>query len=105
MLENSIWKQYNDTKTIAQALSHIYKLELEAINDDESTLYASLKRHLTKKELRFFVLNEAGFDNASMMSSLEMDSETLEKTARKVNRKIKQDKIMSEVTVNDEIKE
>lgn len=102
MLENSVWKQYNDTKTIAQALSTIYGVDVETLDDDESALYASLKRHLTKKELKFFVLKEAGFESEAMLSALEMDAETLDKTARKVNRKIKQDKIMHEVRKDNE---
>lgn len=102
MLENSLWKQYNDTKTIAQSLSAIYGVEIETLNEDEGELYASLKRHLTKKELKFFILKEAGYESEAMLSALEMDSDALDKTSRKVNRKIKQDKIMGEVIKSDE---
>jgi len=102
MLENSVWKQYNDTKTIAQAISEMCKIDIELLKEDEGELYASLKRHLTKKELRYFVLKEADFDKATIASMLEMDDETVDKTARKVNRKIKQDKIMNEVKCDTE---
>ena len=102
MLENSVWRQYNDTKTIAQALSTIYGVEPEALKEDEGALYASLKRHLTKRELKFFALKEAGYETEAILSALEMDAETLDKTARKVNRKVKQEKIMSEVQAVDD---
>ncbi len=99
MLENSVWKQYHSEKTIHEVLVAFYKSENEEIIEDESLLYASIKRRLTKKELRGFIMKEAGIDEASILETLSLDNEALEKLLRKAYRKIRQDDMRNEVTI------
>jgi len=100
MLENSVWKQYHSKKTIHEVLVAFYKSEDEEIIEDETRLYASIKRRLTKKELRGFIMKEAGIDEASMLVTLGLDNEALEKLLRKAYRKVRQDDMRNEVTVS-----
>jgi hypothetical protein len=100
MLENSVWKQYHSKKTIHEVLVVLYKSEDEEIIEDEALLYASIKRRLTKKELRGFIMKEAGIDEASILVALGLDTEALEKLLRKAYRKVRQDDMRNEVTVS-----
>lgn len=97
MLENSLWQRYNETKTIRETLSAIYGCDAVEIGDDEGALYASLKRHLTKKELKLFIMNEAGIAQDEITGAVGIDNEAYELAKHKTYRKIKQDKIYSEV--------
>ncbi len=100
MLENSVWKQYHNEKSIHQVLVALYKCEDEEIRNEENMLYASLKRRLTKKELRGFIMKEAANDEATIREQLGLDQEALEKLLRKAYRKIRQDDMRNEVTVS-----
>ncbi len=97
MLENSLWQRYNEGKTIREVLSAIYGCDATEIGDDESALYAALKRHLTKKEFRLFIMNEAGVSHSEIAEEVGIGKEAFELAKHKTYRKIKQDKIRSEV--------
>jgi len=101
-LENSIWKQYHETKSIHEVLVGIYQCESDEIVNDETLLYAALKRRLTKKELRGFIMKEAGSEEASILQQLNLDAEGLETLLRRVNRKIRQDEMRKAVTCHEE---
>ncbi len=100
MLENSVWKQYHNEKTIHDVLVAFYKDEDEKITKDEVLLYASIKRRLTKKELRGFIMKEAGIVESSIGETLGLDIEGLKKLLRKAYRKIRQDDMRNEVTIS-----
>jgi hypothetical protein len=93
MLENSIWQQYHTTKTIKETLADLHGTEPRHIGSSEGELYAALKSHLTKKELRLFVMNEAGADPLSIMSVLRMSDDVFEKALRKTYKKVRSNKI------------
>jgi hypothetical protein len=97
MLENSLWLRYNPTKTIREVLARLYECSAVEIGDDERALYASLKRHLTKKEFRMVMMNEAGVSPEAIGAEVGMVGEELTKAQYKAYRKIRQDKIRLEV--------
>ena len=97
MLENSLWLRYNPDKTIREVLARIYECNAVEIGDDERELYASLKRHLTKKEFRMVMMNEAGLPADEIGAEVGLEGEELKKAQYKAYRKIRQDKIRLEV--------
>ncbi|MEA1919411.1 MAG: hypothetical protein U9N52_06175 [Campylobacterota bacterium] len=100
MLENSVWKQYHEEKSIHDVLVALYQCESHEVSSDEGLLYACIKRRLTKKELRGFIMKEAGSDESIISKQLGLDSEGLEQLLRKAYRKIRQDDMRNEVTVS-----
>lgn len=97
MLENSLWLRYNPDKTIREVLARIYECSAVELGEDERELYASLKRHLTKKEFRMIMMNEAGLSAEEIGKEVGMEGEELAKAQYKAYRKIRQDKIRREV--------
>jgi DNA-binding CsgD family transcriptional regulator len=97
MLENSLWLRYNPTKTIREVLARIYECSAVEIGDDERELYASLKRHLTKKEFRMVMMNEGGISPEEIAQEVGMNTAELKKSQYKAYRKIRQEKIRREV--------
>lgn len=100
MLENSLWLRYNPNKTIREVLARLYECSAVEIGDDERALYASLKRHLTKKEFRMVMMNEGGLSAEEISEEVGLSGEALKKAQYKAYRKIRQDKIRSEVRVS-----
>lgn len=97
MLENSLWLRYNPNKTMREVLARIYECSAVEVNDDERALYASLKRHLTKKELRMIIMNEAQVSAAEIAAEVGMNEAELKKAQYKAYRKIRQEKIRNDV--------
>jgi len=97
MLENSLWLRYNPNKTVREVLARIYECDAVEINDDERVLYASLKRHLTKKEFRIVMMNEAQVGSDEIASEVGMNLAELKKAQYKAYRKIRQEKIRHDV--------
>jgi hypothetical protein len=89
MLENSVWRQYHPETTIREVLASIYDCDVSQIIADEGELYAEIKRTLTKKELRLFVMLEAEVDGETIMNELGMDEEGLEKAMKKAYHKLR----------------
>ncbi len=102
MLENSLWLRYNPDKTIREVLARTYECSAVEIGDDERALYASLKRHLTKKEFRMVMMNEAGLSPQEIGTEVGLEGEELKKAQYKAYRKIHQDKIRLEVRASQE---
>ncbi|MDD2828872.1 MAG: hypothetical protein PHW18_04790 [Sulfuricurvum sp.] len=100
MLENSLWLRYNPTKTIREVLTRIYECDAVEISDDERDLYASLKRHLTKKELKMVMMNEAGMSSDEIAAEVGIKVEDLKLAQHKAYRKVRQEKIRTEVRAN-----
>lgn len=97
MLENSLWLRYNPTKTMREVLARIYECSAVEVNDDERVLYASLKRHMTKKELRMIIMNEAEISAEEIGAEVGMNTAELKKAQYKAYRKIRQEKIRHDV--------
>ena len=69
MLENSIWTQFHTEKTIRETLAEVLSIDAVQISSDESELYAMIKRHLTKKELKLFIIKFLKLINGLVMVS------------------------------------
>ena len=93
MLENSVWKQYHDSLTMREVLAKLYEIDPAIIIDDEQELYALLKRKLTKKELRLFIMDSANVADGQMMAYFEVDAEALSNMKDKLYKKMRQDKL------------
>ena len=81
MLENSVWKQYNQEININEVLNDFYKEEV-SLSEDELFLHNVLKAKLTKKELRLFSMDSAQLEDAEIKSAFEYSDEDLEKAKR-----------------------
>ena len=98
MLENSIWFKYNGEKSIRATLADFYKCETSLIANNEVELYNVLKKNMTKRELKLYVLQVAGFDDATIAKEMNIDDEkVIEKLKHTSNRKMRQDKIRQAV--------
>ncbi len=98
MLENSIWFKYNGDKSIRATLAEFYKLPTSHIASHEVELYNVLKKNMTKRELKLYVLQVAGFDDAAIQKEMGIEDEkVVEKLKHTSNRKMRQDKIRQAV--------
>ncbi len=93
MLENSVWRQYNDENNFRDMLAKFCRLALVDIIEDDKTLYGVLKAKLTKKELRLFAMDSAGMSDDAIKEEFYYDDEELEKAKFKLYKKLKQDKV------------
>lgn len=98
MLENSIWYKYNGDKSVRATLAEFYGCETAMISNNEVELYNILKRNMTKRELRVYVLQVAGYDDEGIKKEMGInDDKVLEKLKHTSNRKMRQDKIRQAV--------
>ena len=98
MLENSIWFKYNGEKSIRATLAAFYKCETSSIGNNEVELYNILKKNMTKRELKLYVLEVAGFDDDAIKKEMNIDDDkVIEKLKHTSNRKMRQDKIRQAV--------
>ncbi len=93
MLENSIWRQYNNENNFRQMIARWSKMEIENLIEDDKSLYGVLKSKLTKKELKLFAMDSAQLEDAEIKSAFSYDEEELEKAKYKLYKKLKQDKV------------
>ena len=98
MLENSVWKRYHEEKTINETLFALLNFEEGYINDDEVLLYNIIKRLLTKKELRTFIMLEAEIAQDEIMKELSIETnDDFEKMKKKAYGKIRGNKFAQEM--------
>lgn len=93
MLENSVFTQYIKDKTLAEVISNIYGCESFEIALEEQELYALIKRHLTKKELRFIFMSEAGLLKDEIISTVKIDEDKFDTFKHKAYQKIRSNKV------------
>jgi hypothetical protein len=60
MLENTVWRQYNQENSFREKLSQFSKIDLIDLIADDKELYGVLKAKLTKKELKLFAMDRIG---------------------------------------------
>ena len=97
MLENSVWRQYNQTNSFKEQLSRYVSVDIEDIIDDDKVLYGILKSKLTKKELRLFAATSADIDDETLMQELHYDAQQLQEAKKRLFKKLKQDKIRNSI--------
>jgi hypothetical protein len=84
--------------TIYDALQEDIKiLNRELKNEDE--IIEILKRRLTKKEFKYFMLKKEGFNYDIMRKELNIEGERLIGIARNVSKKLNSEKIKHELSV------
>ncbi|MGB5965851.1 MAG: hypothetical protein WBF77_06865 [Sulfurimonadaceae bacterium] len=110
MLENSLWFKYNGEKSIRATLADFYKCTTSLISSNEVELYNILKKNMTKRELKLYILEVAGFDDAAIKKEMDIDDDKVfEKLKHTSNRKMRQDKIRQAVKTaegeNDDVEE
>jgi len=93
MLENSVWRQYNQENNFRQMIARFSKENIEDLIEDDKELYAVLKAKMTKKELRLFAMDSAQLDSEDMKKEFNYTDEELEKAKFKLYKKLKQDKV------------
>jgi len=93
MLENSVWRQYNNENSFREMLAQYCRLSLVDMIEDDKALYGVLKAKLTKKELRLFAMDSAGIGDDVIKEEFSYDDDELEKAKFKLYKKLKQDKV------------
>ena len=93
MLDNSVWRQYNEENNFRQMIARFSKENIEDLIEDDKKLYAVLKAKMTKKELRLFAMDSAQLENDEMKKAFEYSDEELEQAKFKLYKKLKQDKV------------
>jgi len=92
MLQNSVWKQYNDENSFREKLAEFTHLESIDLIEDDKELYGVMKAKLTKKELRLFAMDSANVSDEKIKAEFSYDDEALKKAKFKLYKKLKQDK-------------
>jgi len=93
MLDNSVWRQYNNENNFRQMIARFCKENVDNLIEDDKTLYGILKAKLTKKELKLFAMDSAQLEDSELKSAFEYSDEELEKAKFKLYKKLKQDKV------------
>jgi hypothetical protein len=93
MLENSVWKQYNEENNFREKLAEFCSQNIQDLIEDDKELYAVLKAKLTKKELRLFAMECGNIGEDIIKADFAYNDEELEKAKFKLFKKLKQDKI------------
>jgi len=97
MLENSLWYKYCPTKTIQEVLAALYDVDAEQIGGDENELYAILKRQLTKRELRLFIMKESGALESEIKEQMQLNDDEYANIIKKSYRKFRIDKLKNSI--------
>lgn len=92
MLENTVWKQYNQENDFREKLAEHCVMSIRDFMDDDKELYGVMKSKLTKKELKLFAMDCASVSDEEIMKDFSYTSEELEKAKFKLYKKLKQDK-------------
>ena len=93
MLDNSVWRQYNEENNFRQMIARFSQEDISVLVEDDKHLYALLKAKLTKKELRLFAMDSAQLEDSELKSAFEYNDEELEQAKFKLYKKLKQDKV------------
>lgn len=96
------WEQECGDKSLHDTLETIISNKDISINRDDKELFRTLKRHLTRKELHAFCMNEGGKSTEEISSVVGAEEvKDVELLLHKAQRKIKQAKVTSEIIVKD----
>jgi len=92
MLENTVWRQYNEENNFRELLSEFTQIDILDLMENEKSLYGVLKSKLTKKELKLFAMDSADLSDEKMKEDFSYNDEELKQAKFKLYRKFKQDK-------------
>ncbi|GEM_PF-4180154 len=82
----NLWEQYNPRREIGDAIAERYRIVPECNGQDT---YAVVKRHLTRRELRCFVMREGGRPIREIAGKLKTDEEGARTLVEKIDRKFR----------------
>lgn len=103
MLENSVWKQYNQENNFREKLSQFCHIESIDLIEEDKELYMAMKAKLTKKELKLFAMDSAGLDDEKLKAEFDVNDDELQKAKFKLYKKLKQDKTRLAFKISPEI--
>jgi hypothetical protein len=84
----TLWEKYNPERSLAEVVADLSGIETVGLQ--EKTAFAILKRHLTRRELKSFVLHQSGMTPETVGSALGCDGETTVALYEKALRKLRQ---------------
>jgi hypothetical protein len=90
----NLWEQYNPERGLGEVLGEIAGLPLGQCSD--KALFECLKRHLTRRELRCFVMAQGGMPKEAIFEETGLTPEAMEKTLQKAGKKLRQPKLQQE---------
>lgn len=90
----TLWEQYNGERLLGSVLGELTGLPLARCA--EKALFGALKRHLTRKELRCWVMRQGGCDTKMITEALGVEADELEKVLHKAEKKLRQPKLQQE---------
>jgi len=97
------WEQECGDKSLQKRLAEIINNSDVEILEDEKELFRALKRHLTRKELHAFCMNEGEKSEEEIAERVSVKAEEVALLLKKAQRKIKQAKISKEIFVSKEV--
>lgn len=83
----NLWQRYNPDVTLFSVIQTHYGLELKC--QDEGDLYALVKRHLTRRELRCFVMERGGEAAEAIAAALHTDVQGVQTLSEKIRKKFR----------------
>ncbi len=83
----NLWRRYNPQKTLFSVIRTHYGIALQCRNDGE--LYVVLKRHLTRRELRCFVMDHGGEAAETIAAVLRTDVQGVQRMSEKIEQKFR----------------
>jgi len=92
MLDNTVWRQYNQENNFREVLAQHTQIEYIDLIENEKELYGAMKAKLTKKELKLLAMDSANISDEELKKEFSYDDEALQKAKFKLYKKLKQDK-------------
>lgn len=86
----TLWEQYNPERALAEVLSEATGLALQ--HYEEKVLFALLKRQLTRRELRCFVLEMSAMERSEMAAVTRIPLSQIDTQLQSVHAKFRQPK-------------
>lgn len=83
----NLWKQFNPDKSLCEVIESVYKITLQSCNEAE--VYAIVKRNLTRRELKCFVMEQGGEETETIAAELKTDGEGVEILRQKILKKFR----------------
>lgn len=90
----TLWEQYNEERLLGSVLGELTGLPLTQCS--EKALFGALKRHLTRRELRCWVMHEGACETKAIEDATGIAPGELEKVLQKATRKLRQPKLQQE---------
>ncbi|MHC3993857.1 hypothetical protein ACXWTF_03455 [Thiomicrolovo sp. ZZH C-3] len=90
----NLWERYNAEILLGSVLGEMTNLPL--MQCSEKTLFEALKRHLTRKELRCWVMAQGGVAPETIAAETGLEAEEIDKAVHKASKKVRQPKLRSE---------